>query len=104
MVEYPEISNASGIAGILSFPNAIYPYFWLWILGGLWLIISLTLYFTEKERKGTGNFISSMAVSCLAIILLATIGSIVGFVSLEIMVYIIIFSFIIIGIWFFSGR
>ncbi len=105
MVEYPDLSvlnNQSGIGGLLSLPNASYPYFWAWILGGIWAIITFTTYFVEKEKEGKGRMLSSMAVACLVIIFLSTIGTIVGFVSVEIMVYILVISMIIIAIWFFT--
>ncbi len=107
MVSYPDLSsltNTSGIGGFLSLPNSSYPYFWAWILGGIWLIISFTLYFKEKERKSVGNILSSMAVACFALLVLSVIGTIVGFVSTEIMVYFLVFCFLIIGVWFFTAR
>jgi len=107
MVRFTDLSNltdTAGIGGLLSLPNTAYPYFWIWILGGIWIIIFLSLYFKEKERIGRGNLISSMAVSCLAILMLSLIGTIVGFITLEIMIYILVFSALIIGIWFFVGR
>lgn len=105
MVNYPDLSslqNDSGIGELLSIPNASYPYFWMWIFAGIWFILTSTLYFKEKERVGRGKLLASMSVSCFVIIILSVIGSIVGFIQLEILVYILVVCFIIIGIWFFS--
>lgn len=105
MVTYPDLStlnNQSGIGGIMSLPNASYSYYWAWILGGIWVIITLTTYFVEKEKETKGKILSSMAVACFAILLLSVIGTIVGFVSVEIMVYILVLSMIIIAIWIFN--
>lgn len=107
MVDYPDLSNLnneSGIAGIMSLPNSSYPYYWAWILGAIWVIIVLTMYFKDKEKIGKGLILSSMAVACLSIIFLSAIGTVLGIVSGEIMVYILVLSAIIIGIWFFSTR
>ncbi len=107
MVTFPDLSNlngTSGIGGFLSLPNATYPYFWAWILAGLWFIISSTLYFKEREKRTVGNFLSAMSVSCMAVLILAVIGTIVGFISNEIMVYMAVMSFVIIGVWFFSSN
>ncbi len=107
MVEYPNLSsldNSSGIAGLLSLPNASYPFFWAWILGGIWIIIVLTMYFKEVEKVGKSRILSSMAVASLAILLLSTIGTVLTIVSIEIMVNILVLSMLIIGIWFFSGK
>jgi hypothetical protein len=105
MVDYPDLSNlnsTSGIAGLLSLPSSSYPYFWAWIIAGLWLIITMTLYFTEKTKTGRGKILSSMAVSAFAIIFLSTFGTILGIISSEIMIYLLVFGTVIIGIWFFS--
>ena len=71
---------------------------------GIWTIIVSTLYFSEKEKTGRGKILSSMAVACLAIIILLVIGTILGIISIDIMIYILVSSMIIVGIWFFSGR
>jgi uncharacterized membrane protein len=107
MTSFKDLSNltsSSGIGGLLSLPVKAYPYFWLWIYGGIWIIIFLALYFREKERMGRGNILSSMAVSCLAIMMLCVLGSIIGFITLEIMIITMVFCFLIIGIWFFSNE
>lgn len=107
MVEYPDLSSlngTSGIGGLLSLSNSSYPYFWAWILGAFWLIITTSLYFSERQRKGVGSLLSSMAISCFALMVLSTLGSIIGFVSLEIMTYILVFCLMIIGVWFFTTK
>jgi len=103
MVSYPDLSslnNGSGIAGLMALPNSSYPFFWAWIMGGLWFIIVLTMYFTEKEKEGKVRLLDSMAVSSLAILVLSTIGTVFNIISSEIMVYIVVIAAIIIGIWF----
>lgn len=107
MVEYPDLSNLnndSGIAGLMSLPNASYPFFWAWILGGIWIIIVLNLYFKESEKLGKAKILSSMAVASFAILLLSTIGTVLTIVSTEIMVNILVLSLMVIGIWFFSSK
>ncbi len=107
MVTYPDLSslsNDSGIGGLLQVPPSAYPYYWLWIMAALWAIITTTLYFKEKERKGFGFLLASMAIAGFAIILLSTIGTVVGFISVEIMVFILVFVLLIIGIWFFFSN
>ncbi len=107
MVDYPDLSSLSdnpNIGDFLSLPNASYPFFWAWIIGGLWLIITFSLYFGEKEKKISESLLASMAVSCFAIIVVSVLGSIVGFISLEIMVYILVFSIGIIAVWLFTTK
>ena len=105
MVSFPDFSNLSSnpdIGDLLSLPNASYPYFWAWIIASIWFIITSTLYFKGKERMGKEKLLSCMAVATFPIIVLSVIGTIVGFITLNIMIYIIVISFVIIGIWFFS--
>ncbi len=107
MVEYPDLStlnNGSGIAGFLQIPIDGYPFYWLWMLVGIWIIIFLSMYFSERDKLGKAKIISSMAVSCLAILILGVIGTFLGIITVEIMVYILVFSLIILGIWFYSGK
>lgn len=107
MVSYPDLSslnNGSGIGGMMSLPNASYPYYWAWIIGAIWFIIVLTMYFKEKEKSTKSNMLSSMAVACLAILFLSVIGTVLGIISLDIMIYILVISLVIIAIWFFSGK
>lgn len=107
MVKFPDLSNLTGnptIGDFMAFPNSSYPFFWAWIFAGLWIIIALASYFAEKAKVGRGNFLSSMAISSFAIILLATIGTVVGFVTLEIMIPLLVICVSIIGIWFFSNE
>lgn len=106
MANFPNLSNLSSnptAGSIFTLPNNSYPYFWLWIFAAIWLITGLTLFYNEKERKGVGNLLSSLAVSSFAMIVLATVGSVVGIISLPIMIYILVFCILIIGVWFFSN-
>ena len=105
MVNYPDLGNLSENATIgdfMAFPNNVYPYFWVWLIGALWFIITLTLYFSEKEKIGKTNILSSMGVSSLACLFLSTMGTLLGIISLEIMIYILVFCLLIIVVWIFS--
>ena len=107
MVTYPDLSNlnnGSGIGGLMSLPNSSYPFFWAWIIGGIWIIMVLTMYFKEKDKVGKANILSSMAVACLAITFLSTIGTILGIIYVDIMVYILVLSAITWAIWFYSSK
>jgi len=107
MVDFPDLSSLSGnptIGDFLSLPNSSYPYFWAWIIGGIWLIITFSLYFGAKERKLSESMLSCMAVACFAILVLSVLGTMIGFISVEIMVYILVFSIGIIAVWIFTTR
>ena len=107
MVAFPDLSSLSNdptIGDVLSLPNSTFPYFWAWMLGGIWVVIVLSLYFGEKEKKVIESLLACMSVACFAILMLTMIGTIVGFVSLEIMIYFLVASIAIIAVWLFTTR
>lgn len=106
MVKYPDLGNLSDDAGIgelLALPNASYPYYWVLIMIGLWIIISLTIYFREKELSTKANILSAMAVSAFAIIMLSTLGTLFNIITLAIFLPLLIGGLVIIAIWIFSS-
>lgn len=106
MVSYTDLSsltaNNTNIGEILALPNASYPSFWAWIFAGIWVIFVSTLYYKEKERIGRSRILSAMSISSFVIIVLALLGTVVGFVTLELMIKILVLGIVIIAIWFFS--
>lgn len=105
-VNYPDLSdlaNSSTIGDVWNLPTAAYPAFWGWIMAALFFIFTFSMYQAEKRSKGEGKMLSSMAVSALICIVLTVLGSLVGFISLEIMTYILVLGLLIIAIWFFSS-
>jgi len=104
MAKYPDLGNVTGgIGELLALPNASYPYYWALIMIGLWVIISLTLYFKEKSLLGKGNLLSSMAVSAFAIIMLSTLGTLFNIITLAIFLPLLVGGLVIIAIWIFSS-
>lgn len=99
-----ESLNDTSVAGIMSFPLTGDYYFYAKILFGIWLIIGLGFFFEEKKRLGKGNMLSSLAVSSLAIIVLAVIGSLFDIITQEVFVSTIVLGLIFIFIWFVRGR
>ncbi len=105
MVNYADLGNLSEnatIGELMALPNNAYPYFWAWIIGGIWLIMALSMYFSQKEKIGKTNFLSPLAISSFACIILSAIGTLVGIISLEIMIYVLVFGLLIIVVYFFS--
>jgi len=92
--ELDPVVNA-GIDGFLKYPLTGDYYFYGKILLGLWVIITLTLYFEEKSRIGRSNFLSCLAVGGIGIIILAVIGSLFGIITNDIL----ILTFVICGIF-----
>lgn len=107
MVDYPDLSslsNSSGIEALIALPNASYIWFWPTILAGLFVIFTLAMYFGEKSLKGTGNAFSAAAISALACIMLAVLGSFLGMFTVVTLVPIVVFGVVIIAIWIMVGK
>ena len=106
MAKYPDLGNISetgGIADLLALPNASFPFYWVLIMVALWVIITLTMYFKEKELTTKGNLLSAMAVSAFAIIMLSTIGTLFNIITLVTFLPLLIGGLVIIAIWIFSN-
>ncbi len=106
MVNYPDLSNLSNDAGIgelLALPNASYPFYWGIIMVGIFIIVSLSIYFRDKSLGRPGNLLSSMAVSSLAVIMLSTLGTLINIITLEVFLPLLVAGMAIIAIWIFSG-
>ena len=106
MVDYPDLSSISNngtISDLMALPNSSYPFYWGLMIIGLWIIFSLTLYFKEKLFLGRGNLLSSMAVSAFAMIVLSTIGTLVGILTMTIFLPLFVGGLVIIALWVFSS-
>ena len=101
MYDYP---NGSNVEDLLSYPTQASPNFWLWILGGIWAIFTLTMYYSEVKLFGKGKLLSSMVVSAFFISCLAVLGSIIGFITSEILIYCLVFFAVFTAIFIFSSN
>ena len=102
-VDYPDLTSFSGdIVELLKLPNSSYPFYWASMIVAIWVIVSLTLYFKEKDNTTKGNLLSAMAVSAFAMIILSTLGTLIGILTLETFLPLLIAGLVLIEIWIFS--
>lgn len=81
---YPEFSaNAtSGMASIFLYAKSIVPFYDSMLFGVILLVITLSIYFTQEQKKGKGDFVVAFAVGCTSTTILLTIISLLtGFTS-----------------------
>ncbi|KKL48839.1 hypothetical protein LCGC14_2321530 [marine sediment metagenome] len=103
VVNYPNLDNFSGdIVELLKLPNSSFPFYWSIIIVTIGIIVALTLYFKEKETTTKGNLLSAMAVSSFAMIILSTLAVLIGLLTLETFLPLLIGGLVIIAIWIFS--
>lgn len=100
MYDYP---NGTTIESILTYPTIGSPYFWLWILEGLFIISFLSSFFSEVKLFGKGKILSSFVVSSFFIVVLGTLGSVIGFITKEILIILIVQFVVFLAIFFFSS-
>jgi len=72
-----EIPPIKSISDLLVFPTECQYYFWLIILGVIFLIVAWTIFKNEEKRKGEGDMISALATSSLAVTFLGILGTLV---------------------------
>jgi hypothetical protein len=96
--------NSTDINGLLAYPTQGNPTFWLWILGAIFFIFTLTSYYNEVKVFGKGKLLSSMVVSSFFVLCLAVLGSVLGFITTEVLIYIIVFFAVFTAIFIFSGN
>ena len=94
-----ETLTDTSIVGILSYPNTCSPQFWAIIMGALFTIITLTLFQIDRGRETKADIISSAGVSAIATIFLSLIGTLVGFITTQIFIEILVFCGVLIVIW-----
>ncbi len=98
----PEIYT--GISGFLAYPTSCVPQFYAYIMGAIFIILSFILYNREKEdnRVLKPDFLSSMGVSAIAVIFISLIGTLLGIITSEIFIEILVLGIIFIAIWIFK--
>lgn len=97
-----------GFADFFVYPTSCDYYFYAKIFAGLFIILTLSIYFIEKKTLVKPDIISGMGVSSLAIFFLALIGTLITstggipMVQQDILIYVFAFTIIFVGIWYFK--
>jgi hypothetical protein len=74
--------NATRISDIFVYVGEIVPFFWTLVLAGMWVILCLGTYFSQKRLTGTGDFLASAAVASYATVVAATVLALIpGLIS-----------------------
>lgn len=98
----------SSLADFLVYPTGCNYYFYLWFLGGLFVIIAWFLYKEDDDKGKNADMISSLGVTSIGITATAAIGTLVkstediALIQSDILLYIVSFTVVICLIWFFK--
>ena len=96
------------IADLLVWPTGCYYYFWLLILGALFLILAWAMFKTEEDRKGEGEMLSSFGVAAIAVTSIALGGTYIKnstgipMIQSDIFLWILAPAIVIILIWLYN--
>lgn len=102
------LSSIESFADIVVYPTGCSYFFWLYILGAVFVIIAWTLFRAERDRKGEGDMISACGVSSIAITTVATIGTFIKnsagipMIQSDVLLYIVAVAVIMIAVWIFK--
>lgn len=95
-----EILPASPTIGdVLRFPTVCDPFFYTKIYFALFVIFTLTIYFRERSTTLKGDFMGAMGVTSIGIIVLAIVGTLVGFLQKERFIEIFVSGIVLIVFW-----
>jgi hypothetical protein len=92
----------------LVFPTYCFYHFWLLIFGFLFLLLTYTFYDKDENKKGSGEMLSSMGVSSIAITALATWGTFVKnsqnipMIQNDIFLWVVASMVVFVGIWIYN--
>ncbi len=102
------IGSIESVADFLVYPTSCNYFFWLYVLGTLFIIVAWLLFKAEEERKGEGNMTSALGVSSIAITFIGIIGSLikstqdVPVIQSDILLYIVAATVVFVMIWIFK--
>lgn len=102
------ISSILSFSDLLVWPTTCAYYFYLIILGGVFTIIAWAIFKEEERKRGSGELISALGITSIAIVSLAGVGTLIKnnagipMIQTGIMLYILAFSIVFILIWIFK--
>jgi len=89
---------------LLNFPSLDYPLFYPLLLSAFFIIFASASYFREVQRQGSGDFLSSLAVSGFVTIAIAVILSLLELISTTVLVITIVAALVFQVFFLLSGR
>ncbi len=108
MVVCTSIVSIESVADFLVYPTSCNYFFWLYILGTLFLIVAWVLFKAEEDKKGEGDITSALGVSSIAVTFVGVVGSLikstegVPVIQSDILLYMVAATVVFVMIWIFK--
>ena len=99
-----ENMTETGITGIMTFPTSCDYYFYAKIMGALFIILTMTLYYKDREKYMRGDLISAMGVSSIAVLFISLIGTLLHIIPGSVFTFMFAIGLVIISIWLIRER
>lgn len=96
--------NDTGFRSLISFPTLDFAWFWELILLAIFIILAGSTYFSEQNRTGRGNLLSSIGSAGIILIILSTLVRFLGMISKDMLVINVVLGAIFIAIWLITER
>lgn len=96
------------ISDFLVYPTGCFYYFWLLILGFVFLVLTYSFYERDEAKKSEGEMLSSMGVSSIAITSLALWGTFIknsqdiAMIQTDIFLWILAPTMIFVSLWLYN--
>lgn len=90
------------LVDILSYPTTCDYQFYAKIMAGIFIVIALILFETEREKAVKPDMLSCAGVASMATIFLALLGTMINIIQVDIFIEIFVVGMIIIVIWLFK--
>lgn len=102
------IGSIESVADFFVYPTSCNYFFWLYILGALFLIVAWILFKSEEDKKGEGDLTSALGVSSIAITSIGITGSLIKgttgipVIQSDILLYMVAATVVFVMIWIFK--
>lgn len=89
----------NSITGILAFPTSCDYQFYAKIMAALFIVLTMILYYRDKDKFVKSDMISAMGVSAIATIFVALLGTFIKIIQPDIFIEIFVIGMIFIAVW-----
>lgn len=96
--------NQTDLRDVLQYPNLEFPFLWVLVLFAFFTIVTLASYFSEKERIGRGNFLSSLAVGSFVSVIFALLMRLLSLIDKTTLIIAFVLMIIFVAIYYFSDQ
>ncbi len=102
------LGSIESVADFLVYATSCNYYFWLYVLGAIFLVVAWAIFKAEEDRKGEGEIVSALGISSIAVTSIGVIGSLIEgttgipVIQSDILLYMVAATVVFVMIWIFK--